>query len=76
MKPQNNDLMYYYRVCNAKGFYDFLAKYLAYEIHLNNVNCERKEILEGNLIDFMKSLLNERKIDAVNFFTVSSTPSK
>jgi len=35
--------MYYYRVCNAKGFYDFLTKHLACEIHLNNVNCERKE---------------------------------
>ena len=35
-----------------------------------------KKILEGNLIDFMKSLLNEREIDAVNLLTVSSRASK
>ena len=35
-----------------------------------------KKILEGNLIDFMKSLLNEREIDAVNLLTVSSKASK
>jgi len=35
-----------------------------------------KKILEGNLIDFMKSVFNEREIDAVNLLTVSSRASK
>ena len=44
---QDNDQMYYCKACKSKGFYDFLAKHLESDLHLNNVSSEKKEVLEA-----------------------------